>query len=365
MRCWATATRRAAALLLWLAPLPAIAAYQPLGAQFREGAWSGGAYSDAAGRQFESCAAQATLANGLFVLFELTRDGSFRIGMAHDGWQVTPGSRSPVTLKLDGVTARQDQAEGQQGLFVVTLERDKPLVDALKSARRLELVGSSSTVSIELAGSGGGRAVARLEDCLLQQAGVDASGAAPGGGGSSNPFVEAGAGKGDGSPVPANPFENGGGNPFEGSSPDSFDEADLVPLVESFLARAGIGDAVATRSNDAWIIFWESASNDMAGIVTFFADRDDEFWSILEQGRLAGGYDCPAIDRRDFDASLPIAGGWVHGGRLDCPGEDGLLYFAAQQSEGLVTLFLTFANDADRDFAQRVNDSIRALLAQN
>ena len=52
---------------------------------FKVGSWDAGAYSNDTTRQFTHCAATATYANGISVLFSINRDFHWSMGFAHPG----------------------------------------------------------------------------------------------------------------------------------------------------------------------------------------------------------------------------------------------------------------------------------------
>lgn len=156
---------------LLLLATPALAAYRALDPGFQEGSWSGGAYSDSGGQVFEACVAQASFPDGLYVVFQLRRGGLLDLGLANDEWLIAPGARAAVTLRLEGGQSQAVQAVAQRGLFVLPLGQDPALLAALQGSAQIEVVGSAGRIAIELAATGGGRALARLEDCLRQQGG--------------------------------------------------------------------------------------------------------------------------------------------------------------------------------------------------
>jgi len=158
-------------LVLSLLTVPHATAFERLTPTFREGALIRGAHEGAVNQVFQACIAQASFGDGLFVVFQLQFRGALDLGLAYDEWLIAPGARTTVRLRLDGGLERQGEAAALRGLFVIVLGRDPAFLAALQSTRRLEVIGASGTVVYDLRGSGGGRVLVQLEECIRQQGG--------------------------------------------------------------------------------------------------------------------------------------------------------------------------------------------------
>ncbi|MGA2292075.1 S1C family serine protease [Bradyrhizobium sp.] len=69
------------------------------------GNWHGGAYTDDNSGLFTHCAAGATYQSGIYFVVSVSGDFSWRLGFAHENWQLTPGQGFPLALTFDGQAA--------------------------------------------------------------------------------------------------------------------------------------------------------------------------------------------------------------------------------------------------------------------
>jgi S1-C subfamily serine protease len=82
----------------------------PLGS-INVGNWHGGAYTDDKSGAFSHCAAGASYQSGIYFVVSVGENFSWRLGFAHDNWQLTPGQAFALALTFDG-----QQAINVQGL---------------------------------------------------------------------------------------------------------------------------------------------------------------------------------------------------------------------------------------------------------
>jgi hypothetical protein len=69
------------------------------------GNWHGGAYTNDKSGAFSHCGAGATYQSGIYFVVSVSEDFSWRLGFAHDNWQLTPGQAFPLALTFDGQPA--------------------------------------------------------------------------------------------------------------------------------------------------------------------------------------------------------------------------------------------------------------------
>jgi S1-C subfamily serine protease len=69
------------------------------------GNWKGGAYTNDQSGAFSHCAAGATYDSGIYFVVSLGEDSGWRLGFAHESWQLTPGQAFPLALTFDGQAA--------------------------------------------------------------------------------------------------------------------------------------------------------------------------------------------------------------------------------------------------------------------
>jgi hypothetical protein len=93
----------AAALCIMVASSPS-SARGPYGS-INVGNWHGGAYTDDKSGAFSHCAAGATYQSGIYFVVSVGQDYSWRLGFAHQDWQLTPGQGFALALTFDGQPA--------------------------------------------------------------------------------------------------------------------------------------------------------------------------------------------------------------------------------------------------------------------
>jgi hypothetical protein len=69
------------------------------------GNWQGGAYTDDKTGSFTHCAAGATYQSGIYFAVSVGENLSWRLGFAHENWQLTPGQAFALALTFDGQPA--------------------------------------------------------------------------------------------------------------------------------------------------------------------------------------------------------------------------------------------------------------------
>jgi S1-C subfamily serine protease len=69
------------------------------------GNWRGGAYTDDKSGAFSHCAAGAIYQSGIYFVVSVSEDFSWRLGFAHENWELTTGQAFPIALTFDGQAA--------------------------------------------------------------------------------------------------------------------------------------------------------------------------------------------------------------------------------------------------------------------
>ncbi len=69
------------------------------------GNWQGGAYTNDTSGSFSHCAAGTTYQSGIYFVVSVGEDLTWRLGFAHENWQLTPGQAFPIALTFDGQPA--------------------------------------------------------------------------------------------------------------------------------------------------------------------------------------------------------------------------------------------------------------------
>src|SRR2546423_15549773 len=65
------------------------------------GNWHGGAYTNDKNGSFSHCAAGATYQSGIYFVVSVGEDYSWRLGFAHENWQLTAGQAFVLALTFD------------------------------------------------------------------------------------------------------------------------------------------------------------------------------------------------------------------------------------------------------------------------
>ena len=99
-----TATRAIAAILCLMAVSTTSSARGPYGS-INVGNWHGGAYTNDKNGSFSHCAAGANYQSGTYFVVSVGEDYSWRLGFAHENWQLSTGKAFALALTFDGQPA--------------------------------------------------------------------------------------------------------------------------------------------------------------------------------------------------------------------------------------------------------------------
>ena len=69
------------------------------------GNWQGGAYTNDNSGEFTHCASGAIYQSGIYLVVSVGADLRWRLGFAHENWQLTTGHTFPLALTFDGQPA--------------------------------------------------------------------------------------------------------------------------------------------------------------------------------------------------------------------------------------------------------------------
>jgi hypothetical protein len=69
------------------------------------GNWYGGAYTNDKSGSFSHCAAGASYQSGIYFVVSVGEDLKWRLGFAHENWQLTTGEAFALALTFDGQPA--------------------------------------------------------------------------------------------------------------------------------------------------------------------------------------------------------------------------------------------------------------------
>ncbi len=143
---------------------PTIAHSQSSTDKFTIGEWEGSARTDNEGR-FRHCAIIATYESGTMMGFAISKDYDFLVGLANKNWQLTPGTKSSVSLYVDGRSLGSYSATPESQLFIwFNLGNNKVPFDAMRKGYRLKVRAAQKNFLFRLTGTG--KALARLKQCV-------------------------------------------------------------------------------------------------------------------------------------------------------------------------------------------------------
>jgi len=342
-------------LLLAVPPPPASAEATPLpGSTISQGAWEGGAVVNKQGA-FSACFILAKVGDYL-VGFDLYADAGLGMYFAKQGWKVTPGSESPLVLRVDEAASRRVVATGLESSYFMDLGRDPAFLAAMAAGRTLYVVASGATIPLDLAGSGAQAALRALERCLVSHAGLDAAGRPakgpdPAQGAGGNPIEGGGGSQG----VERNPFAPPGTSapaPSGGAAGDDFD------LLRQALVAAGYPEP-EFREVEGGAVLWTSKRTNIVGGFAVEPLRGtvhdlvrDSIWRL--------GPQCGADSQLLYDKIGRNSLGEVYSGRVDCAG--GQVFFATFESEKGIAVFVHIVPSYEDALGQQINANLRRYL---
>lgn len=157
--------------LLALAAVPATAQVRATGGaapgSLTIGLWTLSPFDRAEGG-FSHCAISAPYSNGVNLIFSLTAEGSWHIGMAHQRWSLDVGQPLPLALEMHGVPPVAVLATAVTPWMVLsTALQDPGLVDRLREAARIVISGGPARFDLELRDLR--EAFAVLEGCAAER----------------------------------------------------------------------------------------------------------------------------------------------------------------------------------------------------
>ncbi len=115
------------------------------------GNWKGGAYSNNETGEFSHCAASAKYRNGQTLLLSISRDKTWSVGFANDGWNLDPGSKHPVRLKVDdGHTYSGTASARTRYLVQVMLPRSKRLFEQFRNGLNFHIKTRNGEINFAL-----------------------------------------------------------------------------------------------------------------------------------------------------------------------------------------------------------------------
>ena len=130
---------------------------------FKIGNWNGGVYTNDNTGVFSHCAASVGYKSGITLIFAVTRDLTWSMGLVNDKWNLQPDAKHPVTYWVDNGEVRNGTAEVLRSNHVrVRLPGDDNLFDRFRRGRTLEIRTSQQVFKFNLTST------SRMLQSLLQ-----------------------------------------------------------------------------------------------------------------------------------------------------------------------------------------------------
>ncbi|GMG85258.1 hypothetical protein LNKW23_44750 [Paralimibaculum aggregatum] len=149
------------------APLAAAAEIAPL----RLGNWQGGAYSDDRTGAFSHCAASARYRSGITLLFSVTRERSWSMGVSSPDWRLRPGATYPIRYRVDGGAVHDAAALARSPVLAqVMLPASERLFLSFRKGRMLRIAAAGRVLEFRLDGTA--RLLTALLGCARRFAGT-------------------------------------------------------------------------------------------------------------------------------------------------------------------------------------------------
>src|SRR3954453_17398697 len=102
------------------------------------GNWRGGAYTNDKTGVFSHCAAGAVYDSGISFVVSIGEDSGWRLGFAHESWQLTTGEAFPLALTFDGQPAIHVQGMPLRAHLVnVQLPTNSSLISQFRKAKTM------------------------------------------------------------------------------------------------------------------------------------------------------------------------------------------------------------------------------------
>jgi hypothetical protein len=118
---------------------------------FKQGLWSGGAYTDERTGVFTHCSAGVAFNTGINLFVLTTRAFRWWLGFYQTQWSLTPNAKIAVQLRFDGIARFKRFAVIPNGrLMLVALPESGRALNALRRAAELDLMAEGYSFSFKL-----------------------------------------------------------------------------------------------------------------------------------------------------------------------------------------------------------------------
>jgi len=218
---------------------------------FNVAGWDGGAYSSDNSGLFTHCAMSASYNSGILLLFSVTKEYEWSMGLGNPSWQFTIGNKYPVTYSIDGGQWFSATAEAVTTSAVrIDLPARSDVFDRFRYGSVLHVQAAARSFTFNLTGTN--QALTALVAC-------------------SNRWVAA-----TNRPQTNDPFAAPSAAPTVGAVQDN--SAEAVTLASNILSASGIaGFSVQTGDDAARLLRGYDAvwtAPNLLGAIRVFPDSD-------------------------------------------------------------------------------------------
>lgn len=117
------------------------------------GAWSGGAYTDEAGK-FSHCAASTFYRSNILLILGQNAQRSWLLSFANQSWTLKPGETFPIDLTLDGKDQFHIFGQAVEADLVTAVIPANTMLAALRRAHLMAVVAKGNTFEFDLRSTG-------------------------------------------------------------------------------------------------------------------------------------------------------------------------------------------------------------------
>ncbi len=156
------------------------------------GAWNGGAYSNNQTGEFSHCAVSSKYKSGVSLLFSVTRQGNWTMGVSKQSWDFNPGNSYNIRFQVDRGQILNGTAKARNNNLVqIGLPTNSKLFGHFRYGKQLKIEAANQLFRFNLTGTD--RMLKKLVRCVAHYRKADSFGSSSHGNtyDSSNPFRSA------------------------------------------------------------------------------------------------------------------------------------------------------------------------------
>jgi hypothetical protein len=135
------------------------------GSSYKVMAWQVGAYTNDQTGKFSHCAMSTAYQSGITMLFSVSENYSWRVGWAHESWNLTPGQKLNISLYIDGAGPQVVTAVAiNKSMALAELPSTMSLFDQFRKGYQLRVIAQGNTYGFNLDGTNA--ALTEVANCV-------------------------------------------------------------------------------------------------------------------------------------------------------------------------------------------------------